>query len=95
MVNTKFLSYYDIMSKEGKNRVKLKMQEEELLLQIKNIANQELSDKIQNEFNSIYHSYDFKYYLEILERCKKLLLKDIDDFDAIKKIIYQNTDLLL
>ena len=35
MVNTKFLSYYDIMSKEGKNRVKLKMQEEELLLQIK------------------------------------------------------------
>ena len=71
------------------------MQEEQLLTEIKCITDQELAGKIQNEFKSIYHDYDFMHYLGILERCKRLLLKDINNFDAIKKIVCKNLDFIL
>jgi len=96
MINLKYLPYYyGTMSGEGKSRIKLMMQEEQLLNEIKTISDKELINKIQDEFKSTYHDYDFIHYLGILERCKKLLLKDIDDFDAIRKIIYKNLDHLI
>lgn len=96
MINVKYLPYfYTIMSEEGKSRVKLMMQEEQLLIEIKSIANQELTNKIKDEFKSTHHDYDFMNYLGILERCKRLLLKGINDFDSIRKIIYKNLDSVL
>lgn len=95
MINVKYLSYfYGAMSGEGKSKIKLLMQEEKLLTEIKCITDQELTDKIENEFKSTYHTYDFMHYLGILERCKRLLLKDINDFDSIRKIIYKDLDSL-
>jgi len=96
MINLKYLPYfYTVMSVEGKSRVKLMIQEEQLLAEIKTISDEELMNKIQNEFKSTYHNYDFMHYLEILERCKRLLLKGINNFNDIRKIIYKNLDFVL
>lgn len=85
--------YSNIMSRENKQKFKLLMQEEQLLTEIKIISsNQELVDNLKNEFESKYHGYDFEYYLNILERCKKLLLYGINNFEDIKKIIYSKAD---
>jgi len=94
-MNVKYLPYYyTIMSGEGKSRINLLMQEERLLTEIETITSKELTSKIKDEFKSTYHTYDFMYYLGILERCKKLLLKGINNFDSIRKIIYKNLDYL-
>jgi len=96
MINLKYLPYfYTTMSGEGKSRVKLMMQEEQLLTEIKTISDEELMNKIQNEFKSTHNYYDFINYLEILERCKRLLLKGINDFDYIRKLIYKDLDFVL
>ena len=96
MINIKYHPYfYGMMSGEGKSRINLVMQEERLLTDITSISNQEFTDKIQNEFKSTYHDYDFVHYLGILERCKRLLLKGVNDFDGIRKFIYKNADRLL
>jgi len=96
MINIKYHPYfYGMMSGEGKSRINLLMQEERLLTDITSISNQEFTDKIQNEFKSTYHDYDFVHYLGILERCKRLLLKGVNDFDGIRKFIYKNADRLL
>jgi len=83
------------MSGEGKSRINLLMQEERLLTEIETITSKELASKIKDEFKSTYHDYDFMNYLEILERCKKISFKGIDNFDAIRKIIYKNLDYIL
>jgi hypothetical protein len=96
MVNVKYLPYfYTTLSQEGKRQVDLLKQEEQLLFEIKSITDQDLTTKIVNEFKSTYHGYDFMNYLGILERCKRLLLKGINDFDSIRKIIYKNLDTIL
>ena len=96
MINIKYHPYfYGMMSGEGKSRINLLMQVERLLTDITSISNQEFTDKIQNEFKSTYHDYDFVHYLGILERCKRLLLKGVNDFDGIRKFIYKNADRLL
>jgi len=82
------------MSNEKKKDFELLKQEEQLLTEISILIDKDFAIKLQNEFKSTYHSYSFVYYLEILERCKTLLLKDINDFDAIRKIIYKNLDYL-
>jgi len=93
MINLKYLPYYyGIMFGEGKSRINLLMQEERLLTEIETITSKELASKIKYEFKSTHHDYDFMNYLEILERCKRLLLKGIDNFDTIRKIIYKNLD---
>jgi len=95
-MNVKYLPYYyGIMSGEGKNRINLLIKEEQLLTEIETIINKELASKIKDEFKSTYHYYDFMNYLGILERCKRLLLKGIDNFDWIRKIIYKNLDSVL
>ena len=92
-MNLKYLPYfYTIMSGEGKSRINLLIQEEQLLTEIETITSKELASKIKYEFKSTHHDYDFMNYLEILERCKRLLLKGIDNFDTIRKIIYKNLD---
>jgi len=80
MINLKCLPYYyyyyyGIMSGEGKSRINLLIQEEQLLTEIETITSKELASKIKDEFKSTYHDYDFMNYLAILERCKRLLLK--------------------
>jgi len=96
MINLKYLPYYyGIMSGEGKSRTNLLIQEEQLLTEIETITSKELASKIKDEFKSTYHDYDFMHYLGILERCKRLLSKGIDDFDSIRKIIYKNLDYVL
>ena len=96
MLNLKYLPYfYTTMSGEGKSRIKLLMQEEQLLTEIKCITDQEFAGKIQNEFKSTYNDYDFMHYLGILERCKRLLLKGVNNFDQIRKIIYKDLDFIL
>jgi len=96
MINLKYLPYYyGIMSGEGKSRINLLMQEEKLLTEIETIISKELASKIKDEFKSTYHDYDFIRYLGILRRCKILLLKDINDFDSIRKIINKNLDFVL
>ncbi len=95
-MNVKYYPYYyGIMSGEGKSRVELRIQEEKLLTEIRYITNKAFADKIEKEFKPTYHDYDFERYLGVLERCKSLLLKGIDDFDAIRKIIYKDLDYLL
>jgi len=96
MINLKYLPYfYTTMSGEGKSRINLLMQEEQLLTEIETITSKDLASKLKDEFKSMYHDYDFINYLGILERCKRLLLKGINDFDSIRKIIYKNLDSVL
>ena len=82
--------YNFVRSAEGRSFILLLIKEEQLLIEIECVSNEEFSNKIKNEFKSTYHSYDFENYLRILERVKKILIKGIDDFDDIKKIIYNN-----
>jgi len=95
-MNTKYFPYfYTTMSDKGKRQIDLLKQEEQLLAEIESITNKDFATKIVDEFKSTYHSYDFICYLGILERCKRLLQKDINNFDAIRKIIYKNLDSIL
>lgn len=84
--------YYSITNEENKERIDIAIEEDKLLTELKNITNQELASKIENEFKPKYHDYNFGYYLEILERCKRLILKGYDDFNEIRKIIYKRLD---
>jgi len=96
MINLKYIPYYyGIMSGEGKSRINLLIKEERLLTEIETITGKELASKIEDEFKSTYHDYDFMHYLGILERCKRLLLKGVDNFDSIRKIINKDLDYIL
>lgn len=96
MINLKYIPYFHTtMSEERKRQIDLLKQEEQLLTEIQSITDQDLTTKIVDEFKSTYHDYDFMYYLGILERCKRLLLKGINNFDDIRKIIHKNLDYVL